>query len=263
MKKTAHESRIITGMKKPLIGIGSDVAQKQGERDRAFVYTTYIESLKRAGAVPVIIPPQPENVADVLDELDGLLLAGGDDCDPSEYGEEKHPSCEPMDPRRQQNDVGLAKLARERGVPTLGICLGVQVMNVAGGGTLIQDFDSAVDTEIDHASEPSDRHRHDVHIDAATKLGRILGARELNVNSSHHQAVGRVAEGLRVTAQAPDGVIEGLEDASHPFYVGVQWHPEDMPGEPSATAIFGAFVDAARKHAREKELSPVGAAQSE
>jgi putative glutamine amidotransferase len=250
-------------MKKPLIGIGSDVLRTDGERDRAFVFTTYIESLKRAGAVPVIIPPQPENAADVLDEIDGLLLAGGDDCDPSEYGEEKHPSSELMDPRRQKNDVGLARLARERGVPTLGICLGLQVMNVAAGGALIQDIGSAVDTEIDHASEPSDRHRHEVHIDSSTKLGRILGARELNVNSSHHQAVGRVAEGLQITAKAPDGVVEGLEDASHPFYVGVQWHPEDMPGEPSATAIFGAFVEAARNHAREKEMSPVGAAHSE
>lgn len=255
-------------MHKPLIGIGTDVVQKEGERDRAFVYTTYIESLKRAGAVPVLIPPQPENAADILDSLDGILLAGGDDCDPAEYGEEKHPSCEPMDPRRQRNDLGLARLARQRGVPTLGICLGVQVMNVAAGGTLIQDIDSAVETRIDHSSEPSDRHRHDVHIESATKLGGILGARELNVNSSHHQAVGRVADGLRVTAQAPDGVVEGLEDPSHPFYVGVQWHPEDMPGEDSATAIFGAFVEAARKHALEREnaateLSPVGAAQSE
>jgi putative glutamine amidotransferase len=255
-------------MHKPLIGIGSDVLKKNGERDRAFVFTTYIESLKRAGAVPVLIPPQPENAAEVLDSLDGLLLAGGDDCDPAEYGEEKHPSCEPMDPRRQTNDVGLARLARERGVPTLGICLGVQVMNVAAGGTLIQDIDSTIETGIDHVSEPSDRNRHDVHIDAATKLGGIVGARELNVNSSHHQAVGRVADGLRVTAQAPDGVVEGLEDPSHPFYVGVQWHPEDMPDEDSATAIFGAFVEAARKHAHEREnaateMLPVVAAQSE
>ena len=255
-------------MHKPLIGIASDIVHRDGQRDRAFVYTTYIESLKRAGAVPVLIPPQPENAADVIDSLDGILLAGGDDCDPAEYGEEQHPSCELMDPRRQENDVSLARLARERGVPTLGICLGVQVMNVAAGGTLIQDIDSAIETDIDHASEPSDRHRHDVLIDAATKLGGILGARELNVNSSHHQAVGRVAEGLRVTAHAPDGIVEGLEDPSHPFYLGVQWHPEDMPGEPSATALFGAFVEAARKHAAQKErasteMSPVGAVQSE
>jgi putative glutamine amidotransferase len=251
-------------MHKPLIGIGSDVLQKQGERDRAFVYTTYIESLKRAGAVPVLIPPQPENAADLAETLDGILLAGGDDCDPAEYGEEKHPSCEPMDPRRQKNDLGLAKLARQRGIPTLGICLGVQVMNVAAGGTLIQD----IDTDIDHASEPSDRHRHDVHIDSSTKLGSILGDQEFNVNSSHHQAIGRVADGLRITANAPDGIVEGLEDPSHPFYVGVQWHPEDMPEESSAVAIFGAFVEAARKYAREKQnaaadLSPVGAAPSE
>src|SRR5947199_5624869 len=172
-------------MHKPLIGIGSDVLHKGGERERAFVYTTYIESLKRAGAVPVLIPPQPENAADLADTLDGIVLAGGDDCDPAEYGEEKHPSCEPMDPRRQKNDLGLARLARERGIPALGICLGVQVMNVAAGGTLIQDIASAVETDIDHASEPADRHRHEVLIESGTRLGSILGARELNVNSSH------------------------------------------------------------------------------
>ena len=255
-------------MYKPLIGIASDIVHRDGQRDRAFVYTTYIESLKRAGAVPVLIPPQPENAVDVIDSLDGILLAGGDDCDPAEYGEERHPSSELMDPRRQKNDISLARLARERGIPTLGICLGVQMMNVAAGGTLIQDIESAIETEIDHASEPSDRHRHDVLIDAATKLGSILEARALSVNSSHHQAVGRVADGLRVTASAPDGIVEGLEDPSHPFYLGVQWHPEDMPGEPSATALFCAFVEAAREHAGQKErvsaeMSPVGAVQSE
>jgi putative glutamine amidotransferase len=102
----------------------------------------------------------------------------------------------------------------------------------------------------------------------STKLGGILGDQEFNVNSSHHQAIGRVADGLRVTAKAPDGIVEGLEDPVHPFYVGVQWHPEDMPGESSASAIFGAFVEAARKYAREKQnaaadLSPVGAAPPE
>jgi putative glutamine amidotransferase len=239
-------------MTKPIIGIGSDLALKQGERDRAFAYTTYVDSLRRAGAVPVLIPPQPENAALVLDSLDGLLLAGGDDCDPSAYGEERHSTVDPMDPRRQANDVSLATLARTRGVPTLGICLGVQVMNVAAGGTLIQDIASSVDTEIDHASEPSDRHRHDVLIENGTRLAAILGGRELNVNSSHHQAIKELGSGLRVTAQAPDGIIEGLEDPTHPFYVGVQWHPEDMPEESSAKTLFGAFVEAARLHAEEK-----------
>jgi putative glutamine amidotransferase len=255
-------------MTKPLIGIGSDVLRQDGERDRAFVFTTYVEALRRAGAVPVLIPPQPENAAELVDDLDGLLLAGGDDCDPSVYGEERHPTVAPMDPRRQANDLSLARAARERGIPTLGICLGVQVMNVAAGGTLIQDIASEVDTDIDHASQPSDRHRHEVLIEAGTQLAGILGARELNVNSSHHQAIGRVAGPLRVTAHAPDGVVEGLEDPSHPFYLGVQWHPEDMAREESATSLFGAFVEAARKYSEQKkkhstEMSPLAAGRSE
>jgi len=250
---------------KPLIGIGSDVLHQEGERDRAFVFTTYVEALRRAGAVPLLIPPQPENAAELIEQLDGILLAGGEDCDPSLYGEARHDKVEElMHPARQANDVALAKAARERGIPTLGICLGVQVMNVAAGGTLVQHIES----DIDHASEPTDRHRHEVTLRDATKLASIIGQRELNVNSSHHQAVKDVGRGLRVTADAPDGVVEGLEDPRHPFYVGVQWHPEDMPGERSATALFGALIAAARRYADEKrrkhtDLSPVGAAESE
>jgi putative glutamine amidotransferase len=256
-------------MTKPIIGIGSDILTTPGERDRAFVFTTYVDSLRRGGAVPMLIPPQPENAAEIIDTLDGLLLAGGDDCDPEVYGEERHPSVEPMDPRRQSNDLSLAKLARDRGIPTLGICLGLQVMNVAAGGTLVQDIESQVDTGIEHASVPEDRARHDVHIEDGTHLSSILGgAAEMNVNSSHHQAIGTVGEGLRETAHAPDGIVEGLEDPRHPFYIGVQWHPEDMSAETSATSIFGAFIEAARNYADARkhaatELSPAGGVRSE
>ena len=252
---------------KPIIGIGSDVQSPEGQRERAFAYLTYAEAVRRAGAVPVVIPPQPENAADVLDALDGLLLAGGFDCDPAAYGQERHPTVETMDPRRQENDLALAHAAREKGVPTFGICLGMQVMNVDAGGTLIQDIDSQHDTEIQHASIPEDRARHDVIVEQGTRLAQYVPALEVNVNSSHHQAVAEVGQGLRVTAHAPDGIVEGVEDPRHPFYLGVQWHPEDMTGEGSATSLFAAFIDAARRHGQQKrraaELSPVGANGSE
>jgi len=240
-------------LNKPIIGIGSDVQHLEGQRDRAFAFLTYVESLRRAGAIPVIIPPQPENAAAIMEQLDGILLAGGDDCDPALYSDERHPSCtDLMDARRQENDLALAKFARQHRIPTLGICLGLQMMNVASGGTLIQDIDSQFETEIRHASQPEDRARHDIMIEQGTKLSTLLPAVECNVNSSHHQAIGRVAEGLRVTAHAPDGLVEGLEDPKHPFYIGVQWHPEDMNGEHSATALFEAFVKAAREYALSK-----------
>jgi putative glutamine amidotransferase len=247
-------------MTKPIIGIGSDVQHVEGKRDRAFAYLTYIDSLRRAGAVPVLIPPQPENAADLVEGLDGILLAGGDDCDPALYGEDRHPEVvDLLDERRQSNDFALAKVARERGIPTLGICLGLQMMNVAGGGTLVQDIDSQVETEIQHVSKPEDRARHDVMVEQGTKLASIVPAIELNVNSSHHQAIGKVADGLRVTAHAPDGIVEGLEDPRHPFYVGVQWHPEDMAGEGSASTLFDAFVGAARQYAESRKNAAVGA----
>lgn len=254
-------------MIKPIIGIGSDVQSPEGERERAFTYLTYVEAVRRAGAIPVLIPPQPENAEQLMRELDGFLLAGGDDCDPAVYGEERHPTVDPMDVRRQANDLALAEAARKHDVPMLGICLGLQVMNVAAGGTLIQDIDSEHDTEIRHASVPEDRARHDVIIEKGTQLAGVLPALELNVNSSHHQAIRRVGQGLRVTALAPDGIVEGVEDPKHPFYLGVQWHPEDMTGERSGSALFTAFIEAARKHAQMKnqatDLSPVGAKPSE
>ncbi len=256
-----------TKLVKPLIGIGSDVQTPRGERERAFAYLTYTEAVRRAGAIPVLVPPQPENAADLLEALDGLLLAGGDDCDPAAYGQERHPTVEPMDPRRQANDLALAHAARAKGVPTFGICLGLQVMNIDAGGTLIQDIESQHDTEIVHASLPEDRVRHEVIVQQGTQLANHVPSSELNVNSSHHQAIGEVGQGLRVTAHAPDGIVEGLEDPHHPFYLGVQWHPEDMVGEGSATTLFAAFIEAARQHALRKrpsaELSPVGANGSE
>lgn len=233
----------------PVIGIGADI-QPVHDRDSALSYLSYVEAVREAGGVVVLIPPQPDHMDQLLDSLDGVVLAGGDDCDPSLYGEERHPTCEPMDARRQSNDLALARTARKRQVPTLGICLGMQVMAVASGGALVQDIGSELLSELEHASSPSDRLRHHASIEQGTRLAAILGETEVTVNSSHHQAVKRVGDGIRITALAPDGVIEGLEDPSHPFYVGVQWHPEDMRGEELSTRLFAAFIEAARERHR-------------
>jgi putative glutamine amidotransferase len=234
------------------------VASPPGKREQAFAYLTYVEALKRAGAVPVLIPPQPENAEAVVASLDGVLLAGGFDCNPSLYDEEPHPTVEPMDERRQWNDLAIARAAHERGIPTLGICLGMQMMNVAAGGSLVQDIDSSIETDIRHASIPEDRARHDVLIDADSRLASMVPELEFNVNSSHHQAIARLGEGLRVTAHAPDKVVEAIEDPSHPFFVGVQWHPEDMAGEASAASLLGAFVEAAKVRAAARREALVG-----
>src|ERR1051325_6637367 len=184
-------------MSKPIIGIGSDLNLTPGKRDRAFVYTTYTEALRRAGAIPVMIPPQPENAAELANRLDGLLFAGGDDCDPALDGQERETDEPVMDPRRQSNDFSLVKAAHEAGIPTLGICLGMQMLNIAAGGTLLQDIATQHETEIEHTSIPEDRARHDVHIEDGARVAQILGAGEINVNSSHHQAVRNLGSGLR------------------------------------------------------------------
>lgn len=235
-------------VRKPLIGIGADVIIEEGTTDRFAGYLTYVEALREAGATPLLIPPDARAAVDLIDVLDGVVLAGGNDCDPAVYGQECHPSVTPMDERRQSNDLALARLSRAHSIPALGICLGMQMMNVAAGGTLIQDIPSEVASDVQHATHGETRTRHDVRITDGTRLAWILRQRELTVNSSHHQAVREVGNGLRVAAHATDGIIEALEDPQHPFYVGLQWHPEEMTGEAAAEAIFTAFVAAAREH---------------
>ncbi|HXI12058.1 MAG TPA: gamma-glutamyl-gamma-aminobutyrate hydrolase family protein [Thermoanaerobaculia bacterium] len=241
-------------MTKPLIGIGADVTSglNTADRERAFSYLTYANAVRQAGAIPLLIPPQPENIDELIGVLDGVLLAGGADCDPSVYGEEAHPTISVMDRRRQSNELALAKATRLGGVPTLGICLGLQMMTVAAGGTLVQDIESEIKTDIQHASAPTDRVRHDIAITSGSRLASIISDASLSVNSSHHQSVRTAGSGLTVSAVAPDGVVEAVEDPDHPFYVGVQWHPEDMQEEGSALSLFTAFIKAASTRAQSR-----------
>ncbi|HEU5163079.1 MAG TPA: gamma-glutamyl-gamma-aminobutyrate hydrolase family protein [Thermoanaerobaculia bacterium] len=237
-------------MTSPLIAIAADIAAAEG-RERASVPASYIEAVRRAGGMPLLVPPGEDGeAAAVVGRADALLLVGGNDCDPALFGEEPHPSIELIDPRRQRSDLALAAAARRAGLPTLGICLGMQIMNVAAGGTLIQDIPSQVGGRIPHGGESSDRARHAVTVDEGSRLAALIGAGRHDVNSTHHQAVRAAGSGIALTAVADDGVVEALEDPAHPFYLGVQWHPEDMAGERAADPLFEAFIAAARERAK-------------
>jgi len=207
---------------KPLIGITPNFDAGQYHLD-----PRYVEAVRVAGGTPVILP-----LGASLDRLDGLLLTGGRDLRASRLGERTHPKARLMDLERERSDLRLAREADRRSLPTLAICLGVQVMNVSRGGSLVQ-----------HLPVHAKRREHPVTLDGG--LRRLLGSRA-RVNSFHHQAIGRVGRGLRVAARADDGVVEAVEDPRKRFWVGVQWHPERMSASAAQKRLMRAFVSAAR-----------------
>lgn len=232
---------------KPLIGIGCDIVPSpRGEgRELMYAYGTYLEALESVGATAVILTPSADASERILPILDGVLLLGGDDLDPASYGETDVACDEILDARRQAHDLALASACRSRGIPTLGICLGAQLINVAAGGSLVQDIPSEVPGALTHSGRTGTRQRHELSIEPGSRLAAILGGSQVDVNSGHHQSVKEPGEGLAIVARSADGVIEAVEDPAHPFYVGVQWHPEEMLAEESAQRLFRAFADAA------------------
>jgi putative glutamine amidotransferase len=240
---------------KPLIGIGCDIEPSpHGEgREMMYAYGTYLDAIELAGATPLILPPFAESIDRILPMLDGVILAGGDDLDPATYGEANLACRGILDARREGHDLALARAAREHRIPTLGICLGAQLISVAAGGSLVQDIPSAIDGALRHSGRTGTRQRHVVSIEPGSRLAAILGAVSADVNSGHHQSVRLPGAGLSVVARSGDGVVEAVEDAAHPFYVGVQWHPEEMLAEASAQALFRRFGDAARELRRARK----------
>jgi putative glutamine amidotransferase len=209
----------------------------------------YARSLEGAGLIPLIVPPlnDPTRVGEILDSAGGLLLTGGEDVNPDLYGAEPHPKLGEIQPVRDATELALLKAARDRGTPVLAICRGIQLLNVAYGGTLYQDLPSEHPSSVNHDSEKSrDSRTHDVTITPGTRLAAATGATTMAVNSYHHQAVRQLGDGLRVTAVAPDGVIEGVEVDDPSWWVlSVQWHPEDLTTDVRTwdRGIFKAFAD--------------------
>ena len=221
---------------------------------RTRLNVAYTDAARTASLRPYILPVLQAADADaILEGMDGLILTGGEDVGPARYGERRHPALGDVHETRDEFELALVRAARARGLPTFAICRGVQIANVALGGTLVQDLPSEWTHALEHESGRGRTERaHIVTLTPGSKLARACGATEISVNSMHHQALARVASGLMATAHAPDGVIEGVEWSGDDWWMlGVQWHPEELvqTEESWDRALFTAFADVARQRA--------------
>jgi len=214
---------------------------------------SYIRPADKAGAAPLLIPllTDKDQLRQLFDLLDGLLLPGGEDVDPARYGQPPHENLRQVSPLRDATELTLARWAMEEGRPLLAICRGIQVLNVALGGSLYQDIQSQLPQAQNHdwfPGYPRNHLSHPVQVAPDSRLAGILGTTTLSVNSLHHQAVQDIAPGLEAVAWSPDGVCEALEAPGHPFALGLQWHPEELvDDDPRAQQIFDAWVEACRR----------------
>ena len=215
----------------------------------------YLESVRRAGGEPFELEYQRDDPREVVRRANGLMLTGGGDVDPALYGESPHPTYQASEPGRDDYEIALIKAAAQAGLPIFAICRGMQVLNVALGGTLIQDIPSMVNGAVNHAvPEPRFAIAHEVWVATGSNLGSLMGEKlegeTCQVNSRHHQAVNAVASGWEVTGTAPDGVIEAIEQPGDVFRLAVQWHPENFWRTGEFRPLFEGFVEAVRKVTR-------------
>ena len=242
------------GQMPPVIGITgfADGGDNTSQAPRFILAENYVHAVLLGGGAPMILPPHLVGPAlrSIYEHLDGLILSGGGDVHPSSFGEEDGGSLRSVDEQRDRTELALARWAMANDLPLLAICRGVQVLNVAAGGTLIQDIPAQVANALGHSNPdapPKSEIAHTVDVVAGSLLASIVGAGEFGVNSSHHQAVKDVGKGFVVTARAPDGVIEGLEAPDLSFCIGVQWHPEGLVDSHLAMrSLFEALVGSAR-----------------
>lgn len=238
-------------MKKPVIGITPlfDIKLQS-----SWMYSEYMEAVEHAGGVPVVLPLNSfaADAERLLDVLDGVLLPGGQDVSPLEYGQDISAVCGAIVPQLDQMEIALARAAFNRGTALLGLCRGGQLINVAFGGTLYQDIysENAVEAPILHNQKgvmPKTHPFHQVSISRDSRLHNCIGQHEIMTNSFHHQAIKNVAPGLRAVARASDGLIEAVETVEKErFLLGVQWHPEFMhKRDENARKLFSSFIQAA------------------
>ena len=222
----------------PVIGIPTSSRDENG---RFGLPATYVDAVRRAGGLPLLIPPGETQLDAFLEMIDGLILPGGGDIDPKLYGGADHATLYGVDPARDAAEIHLARHAVKSGMPTLCICRGAQVLNVALGGTLIEHLPDAVGEEVHHRAPPGQQAAaesplpkghivHPIEMVPGTRLATMLGAGPTAPSSSHHQAIKSLAPDLRVAARAPDGTIEAVELPTHPWLFAVQWHPEVSAG---------------------------------
>jgi putative glutamine amidotransferase len=244
----------------PIIGITAkwEYASSSGDPSRVdgthLLPETYVRSVRAAGGLPVLLPAtfDSDACAEYLSLCDGILFSGGGDVNPALFGEEPTRSLGTVDPLRDAFERNLCQEALALDIPIFAICRGVQLLNVAAGGTLIQDIPSSFPNALQHAQKSPLWHpSHAITLEPDTLLYRLLGVPSLYVNSFHHQAVGVVAPGFRVSARSSDGIVEAIESTRHRFALGVQFHPEGSGDrDPKMRALFAGFVEEARSARR-------------
>jgi putative glutamine amidotransferase len=212
----------------------------------------YLHAIEAAGGIPVVVPPlQADAAGQLLERVTGVCLSGGPDLDPVAYGARRHERIGPTWRRLDEFELALARAADDRRIPILAVCRGLQVLNVARGGTLHQHLPDVVGRKINHRQhEPDATATHWVTFTGESKLSRVLGRRRTKVNSFHHQAVDVLGEGLAITGRAPDGTVESLEATDREFVLAVQWHAECMAERADQAGLFRAFVEAAERFER-------------
>ncbi len=232
-------------MRRPIIGITTYGRDEDG---RFRLPDVYVDAVRRAGGIAVMIPPGDDPWDELFELIDGLIFAGGGDVEPTLYGGHLHEAIYGVDSERDRSELALARRVATSELPTLGICRGHQLVNVALGGTLHEHLPDVVGDAVVHRLPPREPSEHAITVDAKSRLAGILGESNFAASSWHHQAIREPAQGLVAVARAPDGTIEGCELKTHPWLFTVQWHPE-LTAHASATQqrLFDALVDACRQ----------------